>query len=363
VRALIVGAGVAGLALAQALHRRGVTAEVVERAAEWPTAGAGLYLPGNAVRALGELGVGPAVAARANPIERQRLLDHHGRRLAEIDVGRFWEGVGGCVAIARAALHDVLREAIVDVPVRLGTEVTALKENQAPQVTFADGSGREYDVVVGADGVHSTIRTLAMGGPPAGYVGQVCWRYVASGFPELAGWTVWLGRNRTFLAVALGGGAVYCYADIGTADPPTVDRERWREPFADFAAPVPSLLEQADGAYFAPIEEVLAPVWASGRVVLVGDAAHASSPNMAQGAALAVEDALVLAGELTADQSVKRALAGYEQRRRARVAFAQEQTHRRDRTRSLHPLIRNLTLRLAGERIFRSNYRPLREPQ
>ncbi|HWN22857.1 MAG TPA: FAD-dependent monooxygenase [Gaiellaceae bacterium] len=359
-RALIVGAGIAGLALARALQERGVTADVVERAAEWPTAGAGLYLPGNAVRALGELGLGPAVAARANSIERQRLLDHRGRRLADIDVRAFWEGVGGCIALERTALHDVLRDATADAPVRLGTEVTACEDVEAPRVAFSDGSRGEYDVVVGADGVHSTIRTVALRGPPAVYVGQASWRFVAGGYPELAGWTVWLGRNRTFLALALGGGSVYCYADLGTADPANADRDDWRESFADFAAPVPNLLERARGAYFAPIEEVDAPTWTSGRVVLVGDAAHASSPNMAQGAALAMEDALVLAQELTADQPIERALAGYEERRRSRVTFVQEQTHRRDRTRGLPPLIRNLTLRLAGERIFRSNYEPLR---
>ena len=125
---------------------------------------------------------------------------------------------------------------------------------------------------------------------------------------------------------------------------------------------MPRLLDRAADAYFAPIEEVVTPAWTAGRVVLVGDAAHASSPNMAQGAAMAVEDALVLAELLTADQSVEQALAGYEQRRSARVAWVQEQTHRRDRTRSLPAFVRNLTLRLAAERIFRSNYRPLRDP-
>jgi 2-polyprenyl-6-methoxyphenol hydroxylase-like FAD-dependent oxidoreductase len=95
--------------------------------------------------------------------------------------------------------------------------------------------------------------------------------------------------------------------------------------------------------------------------VLVGDAAHASSPNMAQGAAMAVEDALVLAEMLTADQPVDQALASYVQRRTPRVAWVQEQTHRRDRTRSLPTTVRNLTLCLAAERIFRSDYAPLRD--
>jgi 2-polyprenyl-6-methoxyphenol hydroxylase-like FAD-dependent oxidoreductase len=361
-RVLIVGAGVAGLALARALYQRGITVEVVERIGEWRPTGAGLYLPGNAVRALDELGIGPAVVARARAIGRQRLLDHRGRHLAEIGVDRLWNGVGGCVAIERAELQRVLREATAEVPVRLGTSVTGLEVGQAPRVTFADGSTETYDLVVGADGVHSTIRKLALGGPPARYVGQASWRFVAPGFPDISDWTVMLGRDRTFLAVALGEGLVYCYADISTSDPAALSGEDWRELFSDFAEPAPRLLDQAAETYFAPIEEVVPPVWTARRVVLVGDAAHASSPNMAQGAAMAVEDALVLAELLTAGQPVEEALAGYEQRRRGRVTFVQEQTHRRDRTRSLPPAVRNLTLRLVAERIFRSNYGRLRDP-
>ena len=121
---LVVGAGVAGLALAKALHERGVAVEVVERTTALEQGGAGMYLPGNALRALRELGVESAVTARANPIRRQRFLDHRGRVLAEIDVDRFWEGVGGCVAIPRTALHEVLLEATAEVPVRLGTSAT-----------------------------------------------------------------------------------------------------------------------------------------------------------------------------------------------------------------------------------------------
>jgi 2-polyprenyl-6-methoxyphenol hydroxylase-like FAD-dependent oxidoreductase len=359
-RLLIVGAGVAGLSLAHALERRGIAAEVVERADARQPSGAGLYLPGNAVRAFGELGVGPVVAALANPIARQRILDHRGRLLADLDVERFWDGVGGCVAIPRAALHDALRDATEDVPVRLGTSVTDLKDGDTPQVSFSDGSTGSYDLIVGADGVHSTIRRLAFGGSPARYVGQACWRFVADGFAEVNHWTVMLGRGRTFLTVALGEGVAYCYADVNTGDPAAVDGEDWRELFAAFADPVPRLLEEAADAYFAPIEEVVAPAWTARRIVLIGDAAHASSPNMAQGAAMAVEDALVLAERLDAEP-VDEALLAYERRRKPRVAWVQEQTHRRDRTRSLPPVIRNLTLRLAAERIFRSNYEPLRD--
>jgi 2-polyprenyl-6-methoxyphenol hydroxylase-like FAD-dependent oxidoreductase len=318
-----------------------------------------LYLPGNAVRALRALGTGSALDHRANPIRRQRLLDHRGRLLADIDVGRMWDGVGGCIAIHRAALHEALLEATAGVQVRLGLSVTGLEDSEVPRVIFSDGSTGTYDLVVGADGVHSTIRSLALGGPPAGNVGQASWRFIADDVAGITDWTAMLGRGRTFLTVSLGGGVVYCYADVSASDPADAAREDWRERFADFAEPVPSLLDRAAEAYFAPIEEVSPPTWTVGRVVLVGDAAHASSPNMAQGAAMALEDGLVLAETLTADHTLDQALAGYVQRRMARVMWVQEQTHRRDRTRSLPPLVRNLTLRLAAERIYRSNYEPL----
>ena len=357
-RVLIVGTGIAGLALARALHKQGVTPEVVERVAEWKAIGAGLYLPGNAVRALDELGIG-AVAAGANPIGRQRILDHRGRLLADIDLDRIWDGVGGCVAVHRADLHEALRQATAEVPVRLGTSVTHLENNGRPRMTFSDGSNESYDLVVGADGVHSTIRRVAMGGPPASYVGQASWRFIVNDYPDRTEWTAMLGRGRTFLTVALGGGVVYCYADINSNDPAGAGKD-WREYFADFADPVPRLLDQATEVYFAPIEEVVSPTWVAGHVVLIGDAAHATSPNMAQGAAMAVEDALVLAAMLS-EVPLDQALADYEHRRRARVTWVREQTHRRDRTRNLAPMVRNVTLRLGAERIQRSNYGPLRD--
>jgi 2-polyprenyl-6-methoxyphenol hydroxylase-like FAD-dependent oxidoreductase len=416
-RILIVGAGIAGLALARALERRGITAEIVERTTVAKRSGTGMYLQANAVRALGELGVGSLVTARANPIMHQRILDHRGRRLADIDLARVWDGVGECVALHRTDLHAVLRAAAARVPIRESTPVTGLQAGRTrTRVTFGDGTCESYDLVVGADGIHSTVRRLALGASSVRYMGQLSWRFVAHGFHGISDWTVRLGPGRSFLTVALGGGAVYCYADVNAADPTGLEglirpiapvgatrmvgaagppgpagapratgtpgavgtggavgtpgavgtggvageAGDWRALFADFAAPVPQLLGQATAAYHARIEEVTAPAWTTRRVVLIGDAAHAASPNMAQGAALAVEDALVLADELTTGRSVEAALAAYERRRTDRVAWVRQQTHRRDRTRALPAAVRNTVLRATAERMFRSHYRPLR---
>jgi FAD-dependent urate hydroxylase len=365
-RILVVGAGLAGLALARALGHAGFAPELVEREAGWEDAGTGMYLPANGVRALHALGLDEAVAARAAPITHQRLLDHHGGVLAEIDLDGLWGDVGACLALPRASLHRVLREGV---PVRMGGTVASLQRLDGPvAVRFDDGRQAEYDLVVGADGLRSTVRRLAVDPRPPVPVGQHSWRFLAPCPSEVTTWAVMLGRGASFLTVPVGGGLVYCYADVSAGpadgppgDPLTVLRER----FAGFAAPVPRLLERlADPAqvHVAAIEQVAAERWGRGAVVLVGDAAHGMSPNMAQGAALAFEDALVLAACLRDAGSVAEALAGFVARRHPRTSWVRAQTHRRDRTRRLPPLVRDPLLRAFGERIFRSNYRPLLEP-
>jgi len=357
---LVVGGGIAGLATARALLRRGIEPDVVERAARWSHPGAGVYLPANSVRALGVLGLQAALLDHACEITRQRFVDSRDRLLLDVELPAVWGATGPCVAISHRGLHEFMREGIA---VRLGTTVTALHED-GPLVSavFDDGSTGDYDLVVGADGVRSWVRTVVFGGSPPRFVGQASWRFLVGGFPEISAWTVRLGRGRAFLTIPLGGGRIYCYADVNAPDPtdPTVgDPAKLAELYGEFAEPVPTILSERlpaeDRPYFAPIEEVVQEPWVRGRVALVGDAAHAMSPNMAEGAGLALEDAVVLAETIAAD----RPLAEFEARRRPRVAFVQTQTHRRDRMRNLPPVVRNAALRLAGQRIFRANYRSL----
>jgi 2-polyprenyl-6-methoxyphenol hydroxylase-like FAD-dependent oxidoreductase len=131
--------------------------------------------------------------------------------------------------------------------------------------------------------------------------------------------------------------------------------------FSSYAPPVPELLGSIapELVHRSTIEEVALDSWVHGRVVLVGDAAHATSPNMAEGAAMALEDGLVLAECLLRHEGIPAALSHFEARRRPRTDWVRSQTHRRDRTRYLPTVVRNMVLRAFGQRIFRSNYRPL----
>jgi 2-polyprenyl-6-methoxyphenol hydroxylase-like FAD-dependent oxidoreductase len=368
-RILVVGAGIGGLGVARALGQRGIPVDVVEREPTWAQAGAGIYLPGNAVRALRSLGLESAVMERAAPIPRQLIRDHRGRLLSQIDLAPLWGDVGACLALHRADLHEVLMSAGDAVPVRMGLPVQRLRQ-QGDTVTvgFGDGTTGDYDLAIGADGIHSTVRELIFVAGAVRPVGQRAWRFITRCPAEVDTWTVLLGREATFLAVPIGHGRVYCYCDgpadvnsSGRGDASTGDLARL---LADFAGPVPAILESVGpetAVHVGPIEEVALDGWSRGSVLLIGDAAHATSPNMAEGAAMALEDGLVLAEVLASEHNIRQALATFQARRGPRTQWVRAQTHRRDRTRRLPPVVRNLVLRRWGRTIFHHNYRPLLE--
>jgi 2-polyprenyl-6-methoxyphenol hydroxylase-like FAD-dependent oxidoreductase len=367
-RALIVGGGIAGLALAPMLARTGVAVEVIERTPAWQPVGTGMYLPGNAVRALRALGLETRVASRAIEIQRQRFCDHRGRLLCEVDVARLWAAVGPCLAVHRADLHAFLRGAARQVPIRIGLAVERIAQREGIVcVEFSDATSGEYDLVVGADGIHSAVRRLTF--DPAAVprpVGQVGWRFLAPRPPEVTTWSVMLGRRTAFLTLPLTGDRLYCYCDVVSSpgrDAPERPRVEWpRTLFSEFADPAATLLDALDAAadiHISRIEEVALDRWARERVVLIGDAAHATSPNMAEGAAMALEDALVLTDCLRRIPAIPDAIAAFEARRRPRTDWVRAQTHRRDHTRYLPPTIRDNVLRFLGRRIFHANYHPL----
>ncbi len=341
--------------------------DVVERSPGPSSEGAGLFLPGNAVRALAGLGLDQQVAERAERIERQRFSDHRGRVLFEVRTDELWSGVGDCLALPRSEMHAVLLAGAGDVSIRWGAQPVAVTvEGSRVLVEVDDGSAADYDLVLGADGLRSSVRRLVLGDSGPRAVGQYARRFVlpsAADTGEPNGvWSVRLGRRTSFLTIPIGQGRLYCYVDgpLESAGTPLA------ELLAGYAEPVPSLLGRLDEATYpvqsGPIEEVVLESSSRGGVLLVGDAAHATSPNMAEGAGMAFEDAVVLAESLVAEPDVPAAIARFEGRRRPRTTWVREQTHRRDKARGLSPVVRNQVLGRFGRRILVGNYLPLREP-
>jgi 2-polyprenyl-6-methoxyphenol hydroxylase-like FAD-dependent oxidoreductase len=366
-RILIVGGGIAGLAMARALELRGLSSEVVERDESWRVAGAGVFLPGNGIAALERLGLADQVRERGAVVTRRRLFDEHGRTFIDFDEAGLWADVAPPIALHRRDLHDILATGAAGTQIRFGAHVHGIEEvDGALRVTYQSGTTSDHDLVIGADGIHSWVRDSVFGGPAPRLVGQQGWRFVVDGRTDIGGWNGYLGPDRAFLALAIGGGRVYCYAELRTGDtddPTHGDPTRLRGMFEGFVEPVPSLLAAMPepDVWFTAVEEV-SPTWVSGRVVLVGDAAHASSPNMAEGASMAIEDALVLAECLASDPDIDAALRAFVTRRQPRVAHVQETTHRRDRLRYAPVLVRRVAMGLVGDRLFRAHYRPLLSP-
>lgn len=361
VQVLIVGAGIAGLAVARTLRAWGAAVEMIDQSASPRGGGTGIYLPGNAVRALGHLGLAGPVAERAVRISLQRTSDHGGRRLFETDVDELWDGVGPCLALPRAELHRVLLDAIGDVPIRWGQAPRRIStDERAATVTTDDGRTTSYDLVLGADGVHSAVRALVLGDGAVRPLGRYAHRFLVPAEHPGSTWSARLGRGAAFLTIPVGDDQVYCYCDGPAADPPV----RPADLLAGYVEPVPTLIARADPATIQEgrLEEVVLGRWTRGRVLLVGDAAHAASPSMAQGAAMAIEDALVVAQSLATAGSVAEGLAAHERRRRPRTEQVRVQARRRDRARDLPAPLRDMLLARFGNSVVRANYRLLRTP-
>src|ERR1700680_1937732 len=223
-RILIVGGGIAGLPLATALHRQGYTPELVERSTEWPAVGAGINLPANGVRVLRTLGLGEMIDRNAAVLHSWGFFDQHGALLCATDLVDLWGEVGPCLGITRVRLQEALLTGAAALSHRLGVSLTGLtQEDHRVAVGFSDGTSGVYDLVVGADGINSTVRTLTISTVPPRYAGTTVWRSIVSIRPDgLVEMMVLMGEGWVFGLVPMGGGATYGFG--------TVDAQRFVDP-------------------------------------------------------------------------------------------------------------------------------------
>jgi len=362
---LIVGSGIAGLGLAVALERRGIVADVIERQPSAPPFGACLYMPGNTARALRSLGIFEAVEPLAHRIQRQELFASNGQLLSTVEVGRFWSDVAPCLSIERNTLRGILEAALRDARIRYGWDIERIEHHQDQvRARFMNGTHELYDLIVGADGVDSKVRSQMFPGSKARFCGQICWRAIVDNPTSFADWHAMLGRDKALLAVGLPGSKLYLYADVRSGGDEGAELAP-AEIFRDFSPPFAVCVEalaNAEHGYRSRIEEVILEEWHRPNLVLIGDAAHASRPNMAEGAGMALEDALALA-EMLADSrrlSLERLLPSFVERRRRRADWVQKQSQARDRLRSLPGFIRETVLRFGAARLHDRAFTPLR---
>jgi 2-polyprenyl-6-methoxyphenol hydroxylase-like FAD-dependent oxidoreductase len=325
-RVLVVGGGIGGLSAAIALRQRDVDVDVVEINPRWDVYGVGIIQPGNAVRALDALGLAEDAVAQGYAMQGSRFHDSQGNLLGQVPaldlLGPRYPPMNG---LTRPKLHALFQEAVKasGADVRLG--VTVERVGVDGVAALSDGTTGEYALVVGADGIHSTIRRLVFpDAPEPEYTGQIVWRYNVPRTEGLETLDMFVGSNGKAGFVPLGPDLMYIlYIEAVAPEDVKMPEDRladiFRERLAEFGGPVAEVRDRhlTDPAKVVvrPVESLLVPTpWHRGRVVLIGDAAHATSPHVGQGGAMAMEDAIVLAEEVTRGDG-EAALERYAERR------------------------------------------------
>jgi 2-polyprenyl-6-methoxyphenol hydroxylase-like FAD-dependent oxidoreductase len=333
-RAVIAGGGIGGLASAIALHRRGWDVRVLEQASAIGEVGAGISLWPNALRALDLLGAGEEVRARGSVDAGAGFRRPDGRWLFRTDFEAFERRFGPTILIHRADLIDILLNALPPEVVTLNARLESARVSTADAVALHGRGEETAELLVGADGIDSTVRAQFWpGAPPPSYAGYTTYRFIvppAGSVPETS--ETW-GRGERAGIFPFHDGSVYSYFGVsvpeGTEVPdPRADLQRR---FGEWHDPLPELITRSDPAAILHHDIYSAPVldrYATGRVVLVGDAAHAMTPDYGQGGCTSLEDAVELADQLAAADDLASGLRAYDAVRRPRTQSIARQSAR-----------------------------------
>lgn len=339
---LIIGGGFSGMAAAIELRKKGADVDLVEIDPEWRNYGAGISLGGATLRAFRQLGMLDAFVDQGSAHDGLALRLPHGPQIAEIPTPRIaGSDVPGGGAIMRPVLAQILVNATraAGTKVRLGCSFASLQPDaDGVDVTFTNGDRQRYDLVIGADGLYSKVRDAVFpDAPKPRYSGQGVWRAVVPRPPEIKSAVMWIGPKIKPGVNPVSKKEMYLFI---TEPRPTNDHidpaifvDHVRSLLADFPAPELQTIRAELGAQsrlvYRPLEGLLLPrPWSRGRVVLIGDAVHATTPHLASGACIGIEDALVLADEMGRHADLLAALSAFEERRWERCRMVVENSGR-----------------------------------
>jgi 2-polyprenyl-6-methoxyphenol hydroxylase-like FAD-dependent oxidoreductase len=331
---LVVGGGVGGLTSAATFARRGVEVILIERRPAFDIPGVGLGQPANALRVYDRLGVLDEILQTGFSYDRMWIFDPQRRVIVE---HRFLMGddkVPAFCALSRLELHKILLGAAerAGVQIRLGIEVRDIAQDEDHvHVTFSNGERDSFDLLAGFDGIRSTTRLHLVGTAfaprPSGYG---AWRVQAPRPDRVRGMEFLQGVGSKTGAMPLGNDIMYLFhirpeaadAIFPAQDMARLFKERLAQ-YGDYVAEIAASLNENSDIVYSPIEPLMLPwPWHRGRVAIGGDAAHTFAPHLTQGAAMAAEDAFVLAREVLAgDGPIEARLMRYSMKRYPRCAF------------------------------------------
>lgn len=329
---LVIGGGIGGLTAAIALRARGFAVTVIERDPNWSVYGVGIIQQSNVIRAMSQLGLIDEYVSSGVGFDAVEIYTPTGVRVARVPTPRLVDGYPANMGIGRPALHKMLGDRTIasGAHVLLGVTATELNDDgEGVDVRFSNGSSERYDLVIGADGVYSQTRAMLFpDAPRPEFTGQAVWRYNLPRPADFDALHVYNGPTGVGL-VPISDDLMYIYVTTPEPGNPRYPREGqaalMRSKMTGCAPFIQELAEQIvddAGVVYRPLEAMMIDgPWHKGRVALLGDAVHATTPHLGQGAGMAIEDSLVLAEELATHDDIETALSAYHDRRLERCAY------------------------------------------